>query len=413
MADAAVQSKKINVPAGSHFILGWRVPNNCQINVTVQKGGADSVISSPKNKNGKSASYTVTVTKDGTAIDYDGPQFKESTSYAGGGTNRRFSAVMAPANLGEYVYTVTAVIPEGTKLPANVVTSLTETVEVTKADPLNDKRKSMVDLIEKWMPTSVKGKAYPVKTNPGPDGKDTDLLSLAGWKDGGQGDKSVLVKDENTRILKEWTDKKAQFDKDVAANNPDRVDPGHKPIPGAGLTPLVTSCGDVLNQMLKLWGCDFMGDGKMESRAFGISVDDKQNKKKGARSMGYYVDALEAFKGDKPQFPKPGDILVLRQGTPGKAPYRPLADLAHVCIIVSISDDIWCTADGGGGALPDQTAGKSDKQLGWTAPSDGYPKGIACVGSVTDNMLKMVDGWVDLDKVPNPKFDKDGKAISK
>ena len=414
--------KQISVPVGSRFMLSWSIDNRVKVTTVIKKNGQPvEIVDRNTSKFIKTeGKVTVDVTKDGTDCDFPAEKIdaKDEMKYVGTKpvTFRRFTAVVEPAQTGAYVYTISS--SDGTVL--------NEQVDVTAKAPVNDKRQAMLDLIEKWMPTSIKNP----KLAAGPNGNQTDLMTLANWSPA-QGEASFRVQQANEKIKADWQAAKQKHDADPSA-----PDPG--PMPTAfngGLTPLVTSCGSVLGAMLKLWGCDFDGDGRMSVREFGISLDDPVRKTKGARTLGYYVDALEAFSTDPPVLPKPGDVLVLRDGkleigNDGRVktnpPYRKSAGLAHVCIIVSVSEDMWVTANGGGGKLPDQAAGKADTQIAWTKPDSGglpaawppatkalyydgpHPNGIVCVGSVTDNQLKMVDGWVDLDKIPNPGFNADG-----
>ena len=107
---------------------------------------------------------------------------------------------------------------------------------------------------------------------------------------------------------------------------------------------------------------------------------DIHNKPPGAKGRGLYVEA------DGTQFPKPGDIIVLRDRV-GKSP-----GVGHVAILVVIRDTEWLTADGGGGALPDQTASVTHRTV-------RFVNGIPVLKSPTDGKEKQLDGWVDLDRL--------------
>jgi hypothetical protein len=195
---------------------------------------------------------------------------------------------------------------------------------------LSAKRQSMLDLIDKWMPTSLNNPRIP-------EGETQDLMAKSGWTKA-TGQNSKKVKDEG----------------------------GHP----------VTSCGDILAAMLRLWGSNFVG-------AFYIRDQDSKGRSPGAKGLGYYVEA------DGVQSPQPGDIIVLRDGV-GKAT---AGTIGHVGILVSAGESEWRTADGGGGALPDQTASVSTRTVRFDDNK------IPILKSPTDLKEKQLDGWVDLDKL--------------
>jgi hypothetical protein len=204
------------------------------------------------------------------------------------------------------------------------------------ADELSAGRRSMLALIDKWMPTSLSAPRIP-------DGESQDLLALAGWTKA-TGESNKKVKDDG----------------------------GHP----------ATSCGDVLKAMLGLWKSNFMG-------AFMIRDMDATGHGPGAKKLGYYVEADQLVReGDVIRSPKPGDIIVLRNGVgSGSA-----GSVGHVGILVEAGASTWRTADGGGGALPDQTARVTDRDVRW---ADGVP----ILKSPTDLREKQLDGWVDLDRL--------------
>ena len=193
---------------------------------------------------------------------------------------------------------------------------------------LSAKRQSMLDLINKWMPTSLNNARVP-------DGETQDLMAKAGWTKA-RGQQSKQEKD--------------------ACGHP------------------VTSCGDILAAMLKLWGSNFVG-------AFGIR-DVAVGNGPGAKKLGYYVEA------DGVQSPQPGDIIVLRNGI-GKSS---AGSVGHVGILVEAGETEWRTADGGGGGLPDQTASVTTRTV-------RFENSIPILKSPTDLKEKQLDGWVDLDKL--------------
>jgi len=204
-----------------------------------------------------------------------------------------------------------------------------EAGQQTAKEELNAKRKAMLDLIDKWMPTSLNNPRVPT-------GEDRDLMAKANWtKATGQ------------------ANKKLKDDGKVFA----------------------TSCGDILAAMLAEWRSTFIG-------AFAIRDRDAKNRPPGAKDLGYYVEA------DGVQSPQPGDIIVLRNGVgQGSA-----GSVGHVGILVEAGETEWRTADGGGGALPDQTASVTTRTV-------RFENSIAILKSPTDLKEKQLDGWVDLDKL--------------
>jgi hypothetical protein len=194
---------------------------------------------------------------------------------------------------------------------------------------VNAKRQSMLDLIDKWMPTSLNNPRVP-------EGETQDLMAGAGWTKA-RGQQSKQEKDAG----------------------------GHP----------VTSCGDILAAMLRLWGSNFVG-------AFMIRDQDAKGRAPGAKGLGYYVEA------DGVQSPQPGDIIVLRNGV-GKGS---AGSVGHVGILVEAGETEWRTADGGGGALPDQTASVTTRTV-------RFENNIPILKSPTDLKEKQLDGWVDLDKL--------------
>ena len=200
--------------------------------------------------------------------------------------------------------------------------------QTAKGD-LNSKRQAMLDLINTWMPTSLNNPRVP-------DGQTEDLMAKAGWTKA-RGQQSKQEKDAG----------------------------GHP----------VTSCGDILAAMLREWKSNFIG-------AFMIRDQDAKGRAPGAKGLGYYVDA------DGVQSPQAGDIIVLRNGVgQGSA-----GSVGHVGILVEAGQTEWRTADGGGGALPDQTASVTTRTV-------RFENNIPILKSPTDLKEKQLDGWVDLDKL--------------
>lgn len=201
--------------------------------------------------------------------------------------------------------------------------------EAAAKGELSAKRQSMLDLIDKWMPTSLNNPRVP-------EGETQDLMARAG--------------------LTKARGQQSKHEKDGG---------GHP----------VTSCGDILAAMLRLWGSNFVG-------AFMIRDQDAKGRSPGAKGLGYYVEA------DGTQSPQPGDIIVLRNGV-GKAS---AGNVGHVGILVEAGEAEWRTADGGGGALPDQTASVTTRTV-------RFENDIPILKSPTDLKEKQLDGWVDLDKL--------------
>jgi hypothetical protein len=201
--------------------------------------------------------------------------------------------------------------------------------EAAAKGELSAKRQSMLDLIDKWMPTSLNNPRVP-------EGETLDLMARAGWTKA-RGQQSKQEKDAG----------------------------GHP----------VTSCGDILAAMLKLWGSNFIG-------AFAIRDQDAKGRTPGAKGLGYYVEA------DGVQSPQPSDIIVLRNGV-GKGS---AGSVGHVGILVEAGEAEWRTADGGGGALPDQTASVTTRTV-------RFENNIPILKSPTDLKEKQLDGWIDLDKL--------------
>jgi hypothetical protein len=127
--------------------------------------------------------------------------------------------------------------------------------------------------------------------------------------------------------------------------------------------------------MLRLWGSNFVG-------AFNIRDQDSKGRSPGAKGLGFYVEA------DGVQSPQPGDIIVLRNGV-GKSS---AGTAGHVGILVEAGETEWRTADGGGGALPDQTASVTTRTV-------RLENNIPILKSPTDLKEKQLDGWVGLDKL--------------
>jgi hypothetical protein len=211
-------------------------------------------------------------------------------------------------------------------------------------DPVESakKRDEMIALVSKWMPTTLLAPKIP-------ENETRDLLAVAGWS------------------KQRGIDSKAQKDAGV---------------------PVVTSCGDVLTALLKMWRSNILGAFNIRDQTL-IPTDNGQYKiGPGAMELGLYI------KADGTNKPQRGDIIVLKY-PPG---HKLAGYTAHVAIFIKeiegVYDDIsWQTASGGGGTLPDQSASIGESDI------VGYVDKIPKMKSPTDNMEKVLDGWISLDKL--------------
>ena len=434
MADP--EKKEITAAEGTNFQLRWRIPHSVQSTAKFvdSNGSQDFPDKSCKLMNGAAptdkprgtATVTISVKKGPKADSLQPEVFRPNrappTLFVLWGQNTNLFAAAFMAR-DEGVYEFTTVIDMEEKGKPKDTKTFIETVTVTPAADLSDKRQAMLDLFDVWLPTSILGVAYPKKF--GDPTKQQDILELSGWSkdkpdwtftettyDGstvehrgsGQGNQSAEQRKCNDArdaaykgALQKW--------KDAGSTGTSPAKPTHQ-------FNIVTSCGSVLGVFLRLWGCDFDNDGKMAVREMSIADDYPPPPKKptqfGAKHYGYWVDAVDAFKKPagagadwKPQYPKAGDVVILWDDD------RSIR--AHVCMVVSASEDTWTTAEGGGGAIPDQTASQNNKDVTWKKVDADHPKGIPHILDVTSGKSERVTGWVDLDKVPNPKFDASGK----
>ncbi len=378
---------KLSVTVGSRFFISWSADRKAHVtNVfDLVDGTTKSIVG---NKPGKGVAprpvdIKLHITKDGEKygfrVDVKDPAVRNSLDWR----KNIFTSQFRAREEGVFLFTVE--LPNGS--------TLTKEVTVTPGTDWTDKRDYMIDLLNRWMPASV---LYPRP----PKVASKEELARAGWHDS---------RIPDLMELSNWTKAQVKTAQDKKA--------------ATGL--VTTSCGDVLGKMLQLWGCDFDGDGKMSTRAFAIRDDGAEKYKDkdgidrwrtvpgkpplGAITLGYYQKADEAYAQDPPILPSPGDLVVLRDGPTIKA-----TGIGHVGIIVSVSDEVWYTGDGGGGSLDqgEQSADVGYRVITYTTPDATHPKGIPVLKSVTDGKEKMVDGWVILDKIPNPLFDADGKWIS-
>ena len=186
----------------------------------------------------------------------------------------------------------------------------------------------------------------------------------------GQGNLSAAQSSFNKNILPK---RQAEFDALPADQKKGKARPT--------AIPITTSCNDVMSKIVGFWGSS-----KQMNVQTMVDAD-----------PAFYVKAPDAFAKSPPVLPKPGDIIYLVKE-------KSRGEFQHVCLLVSQSDDVWVTADGGGGALPDQTATVNNKPLSFTSNQPVVPM----FASVTDGKTKAVHGWVDIDKLANPKYNADG-----
>lgn len=401
------EPKKVTAPVGTRFCLQWTADAKALIKNTFEvvkdppvKGEHDEVVHVwPEPKKGAKPRPEVVlrlkITLDGEPYAYR-RDVKAPASRALDLKTVGFTQFFTARQEGLYEFSVHLPDDKGV---------LTKEVEVTPAKEISEKRRLMLETIERWMPSSTLAQRPP---KPKDEAEEKEIIlvlkSRCGWSEN---------RIPGLMELSGWW------------NDPDRKNTAGEADPRWVSKQVGTSCGDVLAKLLSLWGADFDDakrvnkfTGKLQgnTRAFGIRDDRKEpnaagawvvvtgpRAEKGAISLGYYMDAAEAYAKEEPTMPEPGDVLVLRNGIDTK-------DLGHVNILVSASEDVWRTADGGGGhkASNEQTATVGDRVVKYTAPDEKFPKGRPIVVSVTDGKEKLVDGWVVLDRVPNVYFKADG-----
>jgi len=401
--DVAAPTTKVTVPVGSRFFLKWTANGAAKVinsfEVLVKKNEGDEAKREPReliatHEHAKGeVRITIRVERDGKPHGFRPELGALAATRSPGGKQWLFRSIFQAREPGVLLFTVTQ--PDGTRLTKEVTI-------VEPAKPLNEKRQYMLDVIDRWMPSSVKKPRPPKPPELVPqdevgrvyaDGKPVaagtplpDILQASGWT-------PAMVKS------------KLELQKATKA------------LP-------TTSCGDVLATLLRLWGCDFDDDCKWTTRAFGIRDDGTETitekgvtitrskpgkRPHGAITKGYYQSASEAFAKSPPLLPSPGDVLVLRSG-----PKPTDLFISHVNVLVATSDELWTTANGGSGRLADedQIAEVSSCEVQYTTPDATHPKGIPVLVSVTDGGQKLLDGWVILDKIPNPLFAADGSRRS-
>lgn len=329
-----------------------------------------------------------------------------------------YSARFLARKVGKYEFTT---VVEGTIDKTTERQEFITEVEVTPEEPISQKRKDLIATAKRWMPSSIRG----AKTIPNGN---KDLFDRTGWSEtvaktwqipnpprkkgdssaitfetippppsatftqsasglvsaNGLGHVSAAQSSFNKNVL---PGRQATWDRlvaeDKAAHDGALVDMAGIPRPTA--IPVTTSCNSIANELVTIWGGTFPVD-------LYVMAPDKQHP-----LPAYYKVAKTVLAADPTALPKPGDIIYL-------AKPNSTAEFAHVCILVSRSSNTWVTADGGGGALPDQTAMMVDKPVEMSTGKVPIPM----ILSVTDGQNKPVHGWIDLDLAPHPDYDAAG-----
>lgn len=401
--------RPIKTPVGSRFMLEWttdRYVNLVNRFVLVDGSTRDYPGQAPakppsifKKIVDLTATLTVTVDKDdvpdGFRMDVPTPETFETKKYGAVERHGYRSYFLARVE-GVYTFTV--------KFDHAEAPAFTKVVEVVAAPPLNQRRKDLLAVIDRWLPDVVPD---PRKL---PDGETRSILEQAGWSlTPGTRTLDFSIPPANLPNMDDapilplpqpdvwtqmgslvlartqgWLEKaKAVFNAEVLPRRQAAWEalpkPRSQPAPLA--LAINTSCGDVAGRLISMWS-----NGKSR-----VQIADR-------RKHPAYKLASEMYARKPPVEPQPGDVIFLDNSKRW---------FAHMCILISRSDDLWVTADGGGGSLPGQTAGISHKPISWTAPD---PNGVQVpmIASVTDNKIKIVDGWIDLDEIPNDRYDASG-----
>ena len=434
---------KTIAPVGSHFTLKWvtdayvelenrfHVRENGVVRVEVSKGRP------PKKGNMVKKQFVpvplkgkviaaLKITKDGQENGFKDKkleaQHAERLNQADYTYYHEYTFIFVARAVGEYVFTIDFTFePSANKSALTAPPQLVKEVSVVAAEPLSHRREDMLALIDRWLPSSVYGaqklpngegtkdilalSAYDKVTelswtmplSPSQEGNAPELPQQGGgvWTQGkgsnlikmvGEGQRSRAKRSYNENILPK---QQAEYDQKWPPLKPGEKATDGRPARPAGI-PIDTSCIAVMGKLVTLWGKQFTAD---------MNTMVKPNK-------AYYVIANEEFAKPNPQLPKPGDILYLcKEENRG--------EFQHVCFLVSRSSELWVTAEGGGGALPEQTATINNKPISWTKAKPAMPgrpamPSVPMFESVTDNKAKALHGWVDIDKVENKRFDDKG-----
>ncbi|MEZ4359440.1 MAG: hypothetical protein R3B48_04610 [Kofleriaceae bacterium] len=405
---------KVIAPVGSHFLLTWTTDAYVEmVNRFHLIDGTDKEFPGrpPRSKINKGKITAVlTITKDGKPDGYrttlSAPNHAERFG-AGAKFFHEYSFIFKARKPGDYVFSVafTAEPAPGKNPPAiTAPPPILKEVTVTPEEPVNDRRKDMLALIDKWFPSSVY--ASPKI----PPGETQDILARGGWDKTSPRSWTIPERYPPGPIetlpkqgLAQWVQTgaviaaqgegqrsaaKASYNRNVLPGRQAAwaalSDEEKKSHPRPLSIPIDTSCLSVMGQLVSMWGGQFKADLNTMLKA----------------DPAFYVKAIDEFAKPTPTLPKPGDILYLSKE-------KNRGEFQHVCILVSRSTELWVTADGGGGGLPEQTATVNDKPLSWTTAKPGSPS-VPMFVSVTDGKAKALHGWVDLDRVPNDKYNADG-----
>lgn len=406
-------TEKVTAPIGSHFLLRWTT--DAYVNATnsfhLIDGTTKEFPGRPPKKGiskgdvkvslsiMKSSKEDVTIMKeDGFRVNMPKPSVEERMKLTPAAVfYHEYTFIFRAKEKAVYQFTVD--IPDAKPPhPKQIVKEVT----VVDAEPLNDRRKDMLDLFDKWLPSSVMG-AQTI-----PPGETKDILAKSDWDQ--TSDKSWTMPPpiphgtiETLPMVapQQWTQSglaisakgegqisaaKASFNNFVLPARQAAWDALGDDDKKKSLRPvdikITTSCISVMAKFVELWGNQFTADLNTMVNA----------------DPTFYIKAIDEFAKKDPRLPKPGDILYLvKEHNRGF--------FQHVCILVSRSSEVWVTADGGGGALPDQTAAVVDKPVSF---SSGSPPAVPLLASVTDGNNKALHGWVDIDLVPNDKYNQDG-----
>src|SRR5687768_4981056 len=149
---------KITAPVGSHFMLKWTADGGVKVtNVFELIDGTTKEFAGralPKGRPVKGAvkvflSITKDGKKDGYRVNLPRPGDREGMTSAGK-FFQEYTFIFRAKEPAVYQFTVD--IPD-----AVPPLKLTKEVTVVAADVLNDRRQDMLDLIDRWLPSSVMG----------------------------------------------------------------------------------------------------------------------------------------------------------------------------------------------------------------------------------------------------------------
>jgi hypothetical protein len=403
----------ITAPIDSHFLLRWTTDANVEMVNSFQIFDGtfeDHPGRKPRSTSKGKVKAVLTITKDGQPDGYRKGVPKPDDTEILMPTMKfvhEYTFIFVARKEGAYVFTITFTAePLDRKNPPKIEPPppLTKEVKVVPAVPVNRRRQDMLELIEKWFPSSVLG------TQKVPPGSNQDILAMSGYDNKtpktwtvpahipaggtcetlvmtgkskwtqsgynisalGEGQTSAAKKSYNASVLPirqaEW----AKADPATRGDRPIKI-------------PIDTSCINVMAHLVRMWS-----NGEFTCNLNTMTT----------ANPAFYVKAADEYAKASPNEPKPGDIIFLVKD-------ENRGFFQHTCILVSRSTELWRTADGGGGTLPDQTADWHDKPVGWTVARSGFPR-VPMFQSPTDGQIKALHGWVDIDRVPNSKYNPDG-----